>query len=347
MRIFRSLNFALFIFVFSLMVLSAVLSGAIMVVLANYNIIVQIGSTTVLYLIVGLIVSIIIGTLLALPVGHFLLKPLNQLIDATREVSKGNFDVKAKELKYKFGIGELISSFNVMTSELSSIELFRTDFVTNVSHELKTPIASIRGFAKILQNNNLSKEEIEEYTNIIVAESNRLSNLSSNILKISKLENQKIVERKTLFSLDEQIRSSILLLEHIWAKKNIRFNINLEKLAFIGDEELLQQVWINLIANAINFSIEGGTIDIELTQRDKNIRCKIRDYGPGMTDEIKDRIFEKFYQGDKSRSQEGNGLGLPLVKQILELYGGAINVDSKVNKGSTFTVELESGGRFV
>lgn len=340
MKIFRSLNLALVIFVFILMVLSAVLAGAIMVIVAKYNIIAQIGSATVLYLIVGLIVSTIIGTLLALPVGHFLLKPLNELIDATREVSKGNFNVKAKEVNYKFGIGELITSFNIMTSELSSIELFRTDFVTNVSHELKTPIASIRGFAKILQNKDLSDEEREDYTNIIIEESNRLSNLSSNILRISKLENQNIVERKNQFSLDEQIRTSILLLEHLWGKKDINFNINLEELTFMGDEELLQQVWLNLISNAINFSLESGRIDIDLSQSGKIIRCKVRDYGIGMTDEIKDRIFEKFFQGDMSRTLEGNGLGLPLVNRILELHGGKIYVDSKPKEGSTFIVEL-------
>lgn len=339
-KIFRSLNFVLVIFVFILMVLSAVLSGAIILILAKYNIIAQIGSTTIVYLIVGLIASTIIGTLLAFPVGHFLLKPLNELIDATREVSKGNFDVKAKELKHKFGVGELIRSFNIMTKELSSIEMFRKDFISNVSHEFKTPIASIRGFAKLLQNNNLAKAQREEYTNIIIAETSRLSHLSTNILRISKLDHQKIIERKTAFSLDEQIRRSILLLEYLWDKKDIAFNIHLEEISYIGDEELLQQIWVNLISNAINFSPARGTIDIELIQKDNNITCRIRDYGIGMTDEIKDRIFEKFYQGDKSHAQEGTGLGLPLVKRILELYDGKIHVESKPNEGTTFTVEL-------
>lgn len=340
MKIFRSLNFALVIFVFILMVLSGVLSGAIMLILANYNIIAQIGSATILYLIVGLIVSTIIGTLLAFPVGHYLLKPLNELIDATREVSKGNFDIKAEELKQKFGVGELIRSFNIMTSELSSIEMFRKDFISNVSHEFKTPIASIRGFAKLLQNNNLTKEQRDEYTNIIIEETSRISHLSTNILRISKLEHQKIIERKTYFSLDEQIRRSIILLEYLWDKKGIEFNLNLEEVTYAGDEELLQQVWVNLISNAINFSPNGGKIDIELTQIGNNIECCIRDYGIGMTDEIKDRIFEKFYQGDISHFQEGTGLGLPLVKRILELYNGKIAVQSKLNEGSTFIVEL-------
>lgn len=326
--------------VFILMVLSAVLSGAIMLVLANYNIIDQIGSTTILYLIVGLIVSIIIGTLLAFPVAHYLLKPLNELIDATREVSKGNFNVKAKELNHKFGIGELIRSFNIMTDELSSIEMFRDDFISNVSHEFKTPIASVQGFAKLLQNNDLSKDERDEYTEIIVEETRRLSHLSTNILKISKLEHQGILEKKNTFSLDEQIRKSILLLEHLWSKKNIEFNINLEVVPYTGDEELLQQVWVNLINNAINFSPDGGIIDIELTQTDDNLVFKVKDYGIGMGDEIKDRIFEKFYQGDKSHSKEGTGLGLPLVKRILELHSGDIYVESILNEGTALTVEL-------
>lgn len=323
------------------MVFSAVLAGAILFILAKYNIFAQIGSTAIIYLIVGLIVSTIIGTVLALPVGHFLLKPLNELIDATREVSKGNFHVKAKEVNHKFGVGELIRSFNVMTKELSSIEMFRTDFISNVSHEFKTPIASIRGFAKILQNNNLSKDERDEYTNIIVEETTRLSHLSSNILKISKLEHQNIVEKKTSFSLDEQIRRSILLLEHLWVEKNIEFNIELDEISYIGDEELLQHVWVNLINNAIKYSSHGGIIDIELTKKNRNIICKVRDYGVGMSHEIKERIFEKFYQGDRSHSKEGNGLGLPLVKRILELYDGIINVESKINEGTTFTVKFK------
>lgn len=340
MKIFRSLNFVLVILVFILMVLSGVLAGGILLILAKYNIFAQIESTTILFLIVGLIVSTIIGTLLAFPVGYYLLKPLNELIVATREVSKGNFDVKAKELKHNFGVGELIKSFNIMTDELSSIEMFRNDFISNVSHEFKTPIASIQGFAKLLQTANLSLDEREEYTNIIIEETRRLSHLSTNILKISKLEHQKIVERETTFSLDEQIRRSILLLEYLWNKKGIQFNIHLGEVNYTGDEELLQQVWVNLISNAINFSPKEGTIHIELIEMDKNIKCKIQDYGAGMTDETQSRIFEKFYQGDRSRSKEGNGLGLPLVKRILELSNGTIYVESKLNEGSTFTVEL-------
>lgn len=340
MRILRSLNFVLVIIVFVLMLLSAVLSSVIMLVLAKYNIIVQIGSTTILYLIVGLIVSIIIGTLIAFPVAHYLLKPLNELIDATREVSKGNFNVKAKELNHKFGVGELITSFNIMTDELSSIEMFRNDFISNVSHEFTTPITSIKGFAKLLQNNNLAKEEREEYTRIIIEETSRLSHLSTNILKISKLEHQSIVEKKSTFPLDEQIRRSILILEHLWSKKDIEFNIDLEEVSYLGDEELLQQVWVNLIGNGIHFSHKSGVIDIELIQRNNKIICKIKDYGLGMTEETKERIFEKFYQGDTSHSQEGNGLGLALVKRILELYDGNIYVESKLNEGTTFTVEL-------
>lgn len=340
MRIFRSLNFALVVFVFILMVLSAVLSGLILFILAKYHIFDQIGSTAIIYLIIGLIVSTIIGTFLAFPVGHFLLKPLNQLIHATRQVSKGNFDVKAKEINHKFGVGELIKSFNTMTSELSSIEMLRTDFISNVSHEFKTPITSIKGFAKILQNENLSKEQRQEYTNIIIEESTRLSNLSSNILKISKLEHQNIVEKKRSFSLDEQIRRSILLLEHLWDDKDIKFNISFEELFYRGDEELLQHIWVNIINNAIKFSHKGNAIDLSLTKSDDKIVCQIKDYGIGMGEETKERIFEKFYQGDQSRSKEGNGLGLPLVKRILELYDGQIEVNSILDEGTRFTVIL-------
>lgn len=337
---FRSLNFLLMIFVLIIMIVSSALAGGILFILAKYNIISQIGSTALLFLIIGLVVSTIIGTGLAFPVGYYFLKPLNELIEATRQVSKGNFNIKAKELKRNLGISELIKSFNIMTAELSSIEMFRTDFISNVSHEFKTPIASIQGFAELLQKNNLSKEERIEYAGIIVEESKRLSNLSSNILKISKLEHQEIIGGKASFSLDEQIRRSILLLEHLWDRKNIEFDLHLDEINYIGDEELLQQVWVNLLENAINFSKSNGKIYIGLREKEGFVECVVRDYGIGMSEATLARIFEKFYQGDKSRFQEGHGLGLPLIKRILELHEATISLESKLDEGTTFIVRL-------
>lgn len=291
----------------------------------------RVGSTIIAY--------ILIGALLISLSGKRAVKPILELTSATKEVAKGNFDIQV-ENKSSDEIGQLTQNFNKMTRELKNIEYLRKDFISSVSHEFKTPIASIQGFAKLLQNDNLTDEEKQEYTSIIVEETTRLSNLSSNILKLSKLENQEILEKKVEFSLDEQIRKSILLLEHQWGKKNIEFDIKLEKIRYLGDEELLQQVWINLLSNAIKFSYENGIINVTLKQTDSDIKVNITDYGIGMGEETRVRIFEKFYQGDKSHSYEGNGLGLPLVKRILDICGGSICMESDLNKGTVFTVSL-------
>ncbi|SES63202.1 Signal transduction histidine kinase [Natronincola peptidivorans] len=282
---------------------------------------------------------ILIGSILIALSGKRVVKSIIELTFATKEVAKGNFDIQVKN-KSDDEIGQLAQNFNKMTRELKNIEYLRKDFITSVSHEFKTPIASIQGFTKLLQKENLSDEEKREYTNIIVEETTRLSNLSSNILKLSKLENQEILDKKFVFSLDEQIRKSILLLEHQWSSKNIEFDIELNKIQYLGDEELLQQVWINLIDNAIKFSHSNSLIKISLKQTDEYVKAKVTDYGIGMNEETMIRIFEKFYQGEKGHSYEGNGLGLSLVKRILDIYSGSIYVESKLNKGSTFTVEL-------
>ena len=291
----------------------------------------RIGFTLVSYVIIG-------ACLIAL-LSKRAVKPILKLTYATKEVAKGNFDIQI-ENESNDEIGLLTDNFNKMTRELKSIEYLRKDFMSSVSHEFKTPIASIQGFAKLLQNDNLSNDEKNEYTNIIIEETSRLSNLSSNILKLSKLENQEIIENKNLFSLDEQIRKSILLLEHQWSKKNIEFDIELENVNYKGDEDLLQQVWINLLNNAIKFSNINGNIKVSLNKTDTSIKVEISDNGIGMSEETQLRIFEKFYQGDKSHSNEGNGLGLALVKRILYLFKGNIHVKSKLYEGSTFIVEL-------
>jgi len=244
---------------------------------------------------------IFIGTLLITVLGKIAVRPILKLTEATKEVAKGNFEIQV-EIESNDEIGQLTKNFNKMTRELKSIEYLRKDFMSNVSHEFKTPIASIQGFAKLLQQSNLTGEERQEYTNIIVEETARLSNLSSNILKLSKLENQEMVEKKNIFSLDEQIRKSILLLEHQWSTNNIEFDIELDEIMYQGDEEILQHVWINLLNNAIKFSNINGNISVVLYKEDSFVKVEISDNGIGMSEEVKGRIFEKFYQGDKSHS---------------------------------------------
>jgi signal transduction histidine kinase len=227
-----------------------------------------------------------------------------------------------------------------MTKELKNIDFLRKDFVSNVSHEFKTPITSIKGFAKLIRDGKLSNDQLLDYSEIIVNESERLSLLSSNLLKLSELDSKMIREQSKLFSLDEQIRKTILILEVQWEKKEIEFDIGLDEISITGDEHLLQEVWLNLIQNAIKFSSQKGTIKINLYKYGDMAKVEISDNGIGIADEDKKRIFERFYKGDKSRSKDGNGLGLVIVKKIVELSNGKIYFESKLGKGSTFIVEL-------
>lgn len=287
----------------------------------------------------SLFLFIIIGCLLVIATAKLIVKPIVELSLATKKVAKGDFDVQL-DYKRQDEIGDLAQNFNLMAKELNSMTYLRRDFISSVSHEFKTPLASISGFAKLLHKDNLSSEERKEYTAIIIEETTRLSKLSSNILRLSKLENQVIMEQKVKFSLDEQIRKCIVLLESQWSKKDIFLNIDLERIYFIGDEELMQQVWINLLDNAIKFSLPHGAISILLYQTPHCITVKISDNGIGMDTETQKRLFEKFYQGDRSHASSGNGLGLSLVERILQLCEGSIRVESTPSEGSTFTIEL-------
>lgn len=290
------------------------------------------------------LISIVFGSILSVATCNMFIKKINRLSYGMKEISKGNFKVRVKETD-KEGttteFGEIERIFNQMASDLDGIEMFRNDFINNFSHEFKTPIVSIRGFAKQLQNENLPAETKREYIDIIVSESTRLSNMSANILLLTKLENQSIVSEKTLFSLDEQIRSSILLLDKEWSKKNIEFNLDkMGDIQYNFNEEMLSQVWINLISNAIKFTGENGLITISLEENDDNIIFKIRDNGIGMDEQTKSRIFEKFYQGDKSHHSGGNGIGLNIASRIIALAHGSIEVESEIDRGSEFTVTL-------
>jgi Signal transduction histidine kinase len=273
--------------------------------------------------------------------GGRIVQPLTSLSTAMRQVKKGDFSVRLPGLPggKDNELGQLITNFNQMVAELGSIEYLQKDFISNVSHEFKTPIASIAGFAKLLKSDALSPEEKAEYTDIIIAESQRLSHLSENLLRLSKLENQVRLKDVTPFSLDEQLRMAVLVLEPMWTKKDIEWDLNLDEVTCHGEADLLSQVWLNLLSNAIKFSNHGGAISVKLYQTDM-IKVRIEDSGIGMTEAVCERIFDKFYQGDSSHSSEGNGLGLPLVKRIVELSGGDIHVKSVSGEGSIFTVTL-------
>jgi signal transduction histidine kinase len=290
-------------------------------------------------------IAIVILTILVLScvilalASNRMLKPILKLTAATQKLAKGDFDVKV-DIESRDEIGILIKNFNRMAEELGRMEYLQKDFVRNVSHEFKTPIASIQGFAKLLQNKDLPEKERLEFSGIILEETERLSQLSSNILRLSKLENQKEPAPGREFQLDEQIRSAIVLLEPKWSQKKLNFTVRLDKLPYVGDEELLQQVWINLIENAVKFSYSEGAVDITAAESGHAIEVEITDHGAGMDEATQQRIFERFYQGNTSHSSEGSGLGLSIVKRILELSGGEIQVKSSPNQGTSFLVRL-------
>lgn len=284
--------------------------------------------------------SVLLGTIIALFVGKMMIRPIQNMIDAFDELSRGNFSVKIPTNEKVAEIREMAQHFNAMAYDLSHIETLRSDFVANVSHEFKTPIAAIEGYAMLLQNPNLTQEKRSHYIEIILDNSRRLSNLSSNILTLSKLENQEMIVDNREFRLDEQIRKSILLLEGKWSAKNIEFDIDLPKQMYYGSEPLLAQVWSNILDNAIKHSPAGGIIHVNIHPVNKGLTVSIADCGEGMTEEVQKHIFEKFYQGDNSHKAEGNGLGLALVKRIVELCYGTILVQSTPGQGTTFSVTL-------
>lgn len=284
--------------------------------------------------------SLLIGCAIAVFVGKLIIRPIQNMGAAFDELSKGNFDVRVPTNEKIDEIREMARRFNSMTYDLSHIETLRNDFVVNVSHEFKTPIASIEGYATLLQNRSLTPEKHEHYIEKILDNSRRLTNLSSSILMLSKLENQETVMHKREYRLDEQIRKSILMLESKWTEKDIEFDMDLPRQMYYGSEQLLEQVWSNIIDNAIKHSPSKGIIHVCIEESETQLSVTISDQGDGMSEETQKHIFEKFYQGDSSRKADGNGLGLALVKRIVDLCKGSITVKSELNKGAAFTIEL-------
>lgn len=288
-----------------------------------------------------LISCTLISTVLAGIVYKIFLRPIRDMIRATSDIAKGNFKVHIEENFHGLtDLGILQRSFNNMARELDGIEMFRSDFINNFSHEFKTPIVSIRGFAHQLQAGGLNEEEQREYIDIIASESDRLANMATNVLLLSKLENQQIVTDKTEFYLDEQLRACILMLEKHWDAKNIELDIDLDAVKYTFNEDMLSHMWINLFGNAIKFTPSNGKIGCTLRVTDEGAIVTVSDTGIGMSEEVRQHIFEKFYQGDRSHSGDGNGIGLTIVGRILVLCNGKITVDSTPGKGSTFTVTL-------
>jgi len=275
-------------------------------------------------------------------------RPVKQIMAALDRVMQGDFSVRiasVKEFAGETGFNEIIKTINAMTAELQGTETLRTDFIANVSHELKTPLAVMGNYATMLQQPDISEEARIEYAKAISHSSRRLAALITNILKLNKLENQQIFPQPQEFDLGEQLCECLLAFEDAWEEKNLEIETQIqENVRIKSDPELLSLVWNNLISNAVKFTRSGGTIGVALKADGKNVIVSVRDTGCGMTPETGKHIFEKFYQGDTSHATQGNGLGLALVKRVVDILHGEISVQSTPNQGSTFTIRIRRNG---
>ncbi len=286
-----------------------------------------------------MLVTLLIGSVLIVIAVAMIAKPIKAVSEATKKVADGDFDIRLK-VRGKDELAVLAQNFNIMTAALSRNDYIHRDFVSNVSHEFKTPIASIKGFGKLLKDPELSETQRQEYIDIIVDESDRLWKLSANVLKLSELENGVLGLKKEAFALDESIRRVVLLLQEKWEAKNIDLDIQLDEITYKGDQELMAQVIINLLTNAIHHSPVDGEIRIDLHATAKEITIKIADTGKGISQADQEKIFDRFYKADQSRSTPGTGLGLTISQRIVGLHGGTITVESAPEKGSSFFVRL-------
>lgn len=288
----------------------------------------------------AILFSVVLGSAIARYASHTFFAPITRLCRAMKEVAGGDFHVEMQTDSKIDELRELYDNFNRMVRELDSTETLQTDFISSVSHEFKTPINAIEGYAALLQEQDLTPDEQRQYVEKILFNTRRLSTLTGNILLLSKLSSQSIRPRRTTFRLDEQIRQAVLALEQKWEDKELELDVDLERTTFTGYEALLLHVWTNLIDNAVKFDPHGGLLRLRLYQPDEHLLFTIEDSGPGIAAGDEERIFAKFYQSDTSREAEGNGLGLALVKKIVELNGGSVRAENLPQGGCRFTVRL-------
>ena len=271
-------------------------------------------------------------------------RPVRHIVRGVEKIMNGDFSVRVtplRRLDNHDGFNIIIDYFNRMAKELSGIETLRTDFIANVSHELKTPLSVIQNYGTMLQTPGLSDEKRAEYAKAVTDSSRRLADLITNILKLNRLENQQIYPEKRTYNLGEQLCECLLNFERVWEEKNIEIDTDIEEEVFIeSDPELLTLVWNNLFSNALKFTDSGGKVSLTLKTEDRIAVVSVTDTGCGISPKIGSHIFEKFYQGDTSHAAQGNGLGLALVKRVADIVGGDISVSSELGKGSTFTVKL-------
>lgn len=296
-------------------------------------------------ILIAALISLFLGFVTSFSTGSFSISPFNIVFSAMDSLASGNYAVRLK-FKSIFGKTKIArdfeKSFNSMASELQKTEMLRSDFVNNFSHEFKTPIVSIAGFAKLLKHGDLTPEEQNEYIDVIEEESLRLSHMATNVLSLTKIENQVILTDINTFNLSEQIRNSVLLLQNKWEKKNIELILDFDEYSVNANEEMLKQVWINLVDNAVKFTPENGKIEIDLRKQGQIITVSVINTGNPIPEEKMPFIFNKFYQGDESHAGEGNGIGLAIVKHVVNLHHGEINVKSQ-NGTTEFKLILPIG----
>ncbi len=303
---------------------------------------IAIATVMVAYILVSALILMLVFSLVW---RHYVQRPVEHLCDAARAVTAGDFSVRLESGRKDGKVDELevlYQDFNVMVAELASTELLKTDFVSNVSHELKTPLAVINNYATMLQSDGLTVAERHEYARTVADAAARLSAMVTSILQLNRLEHQNIAVRTQPYNLSEQLSRCILGFEQVWEEKDIELDVDLDQDVIVdADEDLLDTVWNNLISNALKFTEPGGTVSVHAGRDDDGrVVVRVSDTGCGMDEVTARHVFDKFYQGDTSHATQGNGLGLALVKRILELLGGDVTVDSAPGSGSTFTVTL-------
>ncbi len=300
----------------------------------------DIDSLFLIFLLV-LIFCLLVGAVVTIFFSKWFFEPIKKLRNAMGKVADGDFSVRLQTKSSSKEIQEVYSGFNLMAHELTSTEILQSDFVSNVSHEFKTPINAIEGYTTLLQGCDDVDAEHHQYVEKILFNTKRLSRLVGNILLLSKIENQEIQTHQTSFRLDEQIRQSIVALESAWTAKELELDVDLDSIIYTGNESLMHHVWDNLIGNAIKFNPQSGLLKISLKNHDRHVIFTVTDSGPGLSEEAMRHLFDKFYQSDTARKEEGNGLGLALVKRILAIVGGDISAENLEDGGCSFVVRLE------
>lgn len=330
--------------VFAVLLVAVLMAGGLVVLLIHLKVFGDpVEDIKLVHIVLAMsLISLVIGSAVVMLLGKFPLKPINKLVNGMNALAAGDFKTR---IRYGGPIGnhptfnEITESFNTLAAELENTEVLRTDFINNFSHEFKTPIVSIAGFAKLLKKGTLTEEQRLLYLNAIEEESLRLSCMATNVLNLTKVESQSILTDLSRFNLSEQIRSVVLLTAEKWEEKKLDLQPDFEEYEIEANEELLKQVWINLVDNAVKFTPRCGTVGISIREENGRITVSVQNTGKEIPPEMRNKIFHKFYQGEESHTHEGNGIGLAIVKRVVELHSGSVTVKSE-NGMTEFTVTL-------